>query len=390
MKKFLGVFFSALMVLSLIMACAPAAVPTTSSPVAKVTAPAAVSKAAWEQEWENTLAAAKKEGSIDIYALWRPPTRAGLAEAFRGKFDINLEFTPFGRGTEMVAKIKAEQRNGLYMADIFGAGTGTIINMMKPEGLLGPIEPFLILPEVTNPKVWAGGNFPFLDKEKQLIGMISNIQRAIPYNTEKIKKGEITSYKDLLKPEYKGKIVMDDPTVSGAANGYLAFMALNIWNVGEVKEFLKQLIVKQEVVFQRDRRVFVESVARGKFAIGFGASGDVLAEFQSAGAPLDVAFVKEGTRASSMSGIIGVPTKIAHPNAAKVFTNWLLTKEGQTIFARSFASASQRVDVSTEGIPSIFLPQPGEKIFLETEEFILFQAEMLEISKKIVSEASKK
>ena len=81
---------------------------------------------------------------------------------------------------------------------------------------------------------------------------------------------------------------------------------------------------------------------------------------------------------------------MVHPNATKLFINWLLTKEGQTVLAQSYGNPSMRLDVPTEGINQVFLKQPGEKLIMETEESINFKGQMLTISNQVIQEALKK
>ena len=340
-------------------------------------------------EWKKITEAAKKEGMVSAYSAgWGPATRTALTEAFKAKYGISLEFTAFGRGAEMSARVEREKAAGLNLADFFPTGSGTLITIMKPIGLLGNIEPLLVLPEVTDLKVW-GGKLPFIDKAKTAFAMTASLQRYILYNTDLIKKGEITSFKDLLKPQYKGKITMNDPTMTGPGNSLMTFLAQDAWNLQEAKDFLTRLIKQQEVEIQRDSRLHVESVARGKFAIGLGPWPDVLTGFLKAGAHLDVVILQEGTNVSPAAGAFGIPTVMAHPNAAKLFINWLLTKEGQTVLAQSYGNPSMRLDVPTEGINPAFLRRPGEKLIMETDESISFKGQMLAITKQVIQEAAK-
>jgi len=350
---------------------------------------ASATKAESAQKWDSILAEAKKEGAVSLYTLWRPDTRVTLTKAFKQKYGINLEITPFSRGSDLLAKVKAEQTAGLFLADIFGAGGPTLVSTMKPAGVLGPVEPLLTLPEVRDPKVWSGGKLPFMDKDKLAIALIASKQPYIAYNSDLIKKGEITTYKDLLKPQYKGKITLNDPSVTGVGNAFLSHLALHIWSLEEAKQFLTQLIKEQEVVIQRDNRMHVESVARGKFAIALAPNPDNLASFLELKAPIGVVQVKEGAFVTPAAGAFALPVKMAHPNATRVFVNWLLTAEGQETFARSFGSPSMRADVSTEGINPSFVAHPGEKIFPDDEESIIFRGKMLAIAKEIIEKEAK-
>ncbi|MBI4330447.1 MAG: hypothetical protein HY673_04100, partial [Chloroflexi bacterium] len=191
----------------LAVACTPAPTPT-ASPGLKPTASVAASDDG-EAQWQRTVAKAKEEGVVTMMTTaWAPRAIAALSKGFKDKYGINLEHSPAGRGPEMAAKIKAEQRAGLYLYDFFGMGATTAINLMKPEGLLGPVEPLLVLPEVKDPRSWKEGKLPFVDRDKQFFGMAAFKQLYIIYNTGLVREGEITRYTDLLKPEYKGKIVL--------------------------------------------------------------------------------------------------------------------------------------------------------------------------------------
>lgn len=351
--------------------------------------PDATSSVAAKQNWDSLIVAAKKEGSVLIYTMWISETRIALTQAFKEKYGINLEFSPFNRGAEIMTKLRTEQRAGLYLADLIGVGAGTLVATMKPAGDIVPMENLLVLPEVTDGKYWRGGKVPFLDKDKTTIGMIASVQRSIIYNTNLIRKGEIMSFKDLLKPQYKGKITVNDPTVPGAGKDSLIHLALNVWNLEETKSYFTQLLKRQEAVIDRDNRQHVESVARGKYAIGFGPQLDSFAKFLEIGSPIDGAIPKEGAYVTSAAGCIAVPSKLAHPNATKLFINWLLGRDGQAIFAKSFGSPSMRNDVPTKQFNPTFLPQPQEKIYLANEASILFTDEMTKAANQIVDEAYK-
>lgn len=380
-----------LLLLGLLYSCSrtTSQTPVTESPSAEKTAQP-VSKADWQKKWDNVVAEAKKEGVISLYALWRPETRTVLTKAFGDKYGIRLEYTPFGRGAELFAKVEAEKRAGLQVVDVIGAGGGTLVATMKPAGVLGQIEPLLILPEVIDSKNWNGDKFPFIDKDKQAIAMIAAVDRDVIFNTGLIKQGEITSIKDVLKPQYEGKITMNDPSVTGPGNAFMTLLAVYIWNVDEAKDFLRQLLVQQKAVVVRDNRIHIEEVARGKYAIGIAPLPDSVTEFLRISAPIDAAIVKEGVYVTPAAGAIAIPTKPAHPNATALFVNWLLSKEGQDVFSQSFGNPSLRKDVSAEGVPPVMLPHPGEKLHLQSEDFINFQGKMLTITKEIIDEAQRK
>ncbi len=374
---------------SFVVAGVQPAVPA-SSPGTPAAGVKAAPGADWERKWETTLAGARKEGIVRVYTIWAAKTRTLLSQAFKEKYGIELEFTPFARGAELLAKYQAEKRAGLQTADVFGVGASSLITMIKPAGLLGPLEPLLILPEVTDPNGWSGKKFPFIDHEKLIVGMIAAVQRHIDYNTDMIKEGEITGYKDLLKPQYKGKIAIADPRLTGTAAALFNHLTYDLWNAEEASKWLRQILVQQEAVIQREHRLVVEWVAKGKYPIGIAGQSESVAEFMNLGAPINVVIQKEGHFVDYAAGALGVPTAQPHPNAAAVFVNWLLTKEGQTLFAvKGYGYPSLRHDVSTQGINPMFIPRPNEKLFYLTEGAIKHGGRMMEVAKKIVEEANK-
>ncbi len=383
MKSFLLLLLALLVTLATVGGCANAVepAPTSTPKTSATTAPAGQ-----QQQWDSILAEAKKEGAVTIYSSWSSAMRAELGRAFKEKYGIGLEFTTLSRGGEIYAKVQAEKRAGLHAVDVMGAGNQTLLGFMKPEGLLGPIEPLLILPEVKDANAWKGGKIPFTDKDGMALSMIGLILRNVVYNTDVVKDGEITSFKDLLKPQYKDKIISNDPSMTGAFNSVITHLGYNLWGEAETVDFLKKLVKDQHMVIQRDNRILVESVARGKYAIGLAPMQQMVAEFLSAGAPLKLAKVKEENYLAASAGTIGVPTKFAHPNATIIFVNWLLTKEGQSLFATSFGSPSMRTDASTEGIDPLFIPVPGEKYYLEVEELTPVYGKWLELARAAMTE----
>ncbi|MBI4332082.1 MAG: extracellular solute-binding protein [Chloroflexi bacterium] len=383
-------WFSLVLIAGLLLAaCGPAAAPVAgpTPPPAKEGKPAV--QADWEQKWNNVLAEARKEGTVSVYILWRPETRTALTPAFKNKYGINVEFTPFSRGSDLLAKVQAEQRAGLFNADVFGAGNPTLLVTMKPENLLGSLKPMLILPEVLDPKGWRAGNVPFTDEQGLAISLINVTIRTMVYNTTLVKEGEITSYEDLLKPQYKGKLTLNDPTVTGSGNAAITHLGQALWGEQKAVDFLRRLIREQEVVIQRDNRIHMESVARGKYAIALAPLPDLIAEFQQVGAPIKIAMVKEDNRITAAAGAMGVPTKFPHPNAAIVFVNWLLSKDGQTVFSQSWGNPGTRADIPVEGIDPLFVPVPGQKYYSESEEALAARGRWLELAKKVIEEASR-
>ncbi len=354
---------------------------TAAPPTALTKTPGVQDVAPWRQKWNTTIAAARKEGTVTIYTAWSPKVRKALTETMRAEYGINLEFV-VGRGAEQLPRIQAEQSAGKYFVDVIGQGNNPLITSMKP--LLGPIEPLLVLPEVLDPKAWPDGKVPFADSGHLAIPMTATAQRYLSYNTSLVKAGELRAYEDALKPQYKGKIILSDPSIAGSGNGFFTLLA-HSWGLERAKDYFRRLLTEQQAAVNRDYRIQVEELARGKYYISLGGRGSTMADFIATGAPVANALLKE-VQISNEAGVIGVPKIMAHPNATAIFVNWLLTKQGQTIFSKSNGTPVMRKDVSTGGINPVFLVQPGEKVTMPNEDFVKLQMQMMGVASKMMAE----
>lgn len=349
--------------------CAPSqmAAPTPGA-TARVQQP---EKAAWEQKWDLTLAAAKQEGKAVIYGEIGPTMRTKMPQAFKEKYGIELEFVT-GPAAEVAQKYLSEVNAGVYLADVLFSGGGTFTRVFKPRGIVAPLEPFFILPDVKNPKLWPEIGIPYLDKERMVVMSTMGRMPFTLVNTELVKEGEITSYKDILNPKWKSKIVIFDPTMTGGGSTWVAFLLDKIYGLEDGKKYMQQIAALDPAII-RDKRLPVEWTAKGKYAIHIGPNLQSVSEFKQAGAPISEIREKEGSLVHPSSSCFAIVTKPAHPNAAAILVNWLLSAEAGTILSQSFGYPASRRDVSVAGLDPLGVPQPNEKIFLSDEEFVKFQ-----------------
>lgn len=319
-------------------------------------------KEAWEAKWDAALQAARKEGKVVIYATSIGPTLKSLAPRFRSKFGFDLEVVPQDKGAAMVAKMYTERRAGLYIPDVAFSGTNTFFGEIKPSGLADPVEPLLILPEVLDPNVWYGGKLPWGDKEHLIFMSYAYPNVSVGINSDLVMQDEIKSYHDILNPKWKGKILMNDPTLAGTGLKSFSVLAFHYLNL----DYFKQL-ARLEPMIVRDQRLQVDWLARGKYAILFFPRTTPMTEFRKAGAPVALVSPIEGTYLSSGSAM-NLTNKAPHLEAARVFINWFLSKEGQSLTQSTDEVQSARVDISTEGIDPVKLRQPGGKYFLDADK----------------------
>ena len=108
-------------------------------------------------------------------------------------------------------------------------------------------------------------------------------------------------------------------------------------------------LAAQEMFLSRDQRQLADSLAKGKIALTIGLTYYTFLPFLKAGLPIkSLPDMKEGTYTSCGSSALSVVKNSPHPNATKVFINWLLGKEGQEIYGKAMGQATRRFDVETK------------------------------------------
>lgn len=291
--------------------------------------------------WDSVLAAAKKEGKIAISIPASAEMRKQIEAHFGKRFGIDVEVFA-SRGSSGVRRIADEFKAGVRHFDLHIGGSSSIISGMLDEGILDPIEPWLVLPEVKDPKQWWGGHM-WVDRAKRYVYMFqAYLTESIWHNTDLAQSSEVRSYDDLLNAKWKGKIGYLDPRTPGAGDSNWSFM----WDI-KGEEYLRRL-VQQDLLLGRDQRVLAENLAKGRIAIMVGLTYYTYLPFIKAGLPIKAlpAF-KEGTYGTGGSGNLGIIKTPPHPNATKVFVNWLLGREGQQIVSTALGQATRRLDVDT-------------------------------------------
>jgi len=339
------------------------------------------SKAANAPEWDKLVDAARKEGKVSVSLPASAELKRQFEEQFKKRYGIEVEvFT--ARGSAAVRRMADEVKAGVRHFDLHLGGSSSIISGMLDEGILDPIDPWLVLPEVKDPKQWWGGHM-WVDNAKRFVYMCqAYLSEVIWYNTDLLKPDEIRSLDDFLNPKWKGKIGFLDPRSPGAGDSSWAFM----WKV-KGEEYLKQLVA-QDLYLGRDQRVLAESLAKGRVAVIIGLSYYSYLPFLKAGLPLKpLPKLKEGNYGTGGSGNLAILKTPAHPNSTKVFVNWLLGREGQEILSRSLGQATRRLDVDTG-----FLKETGTiaaKDAMSAGEFLQIENQSEEKLDKVREPASK-
>ncbi len=337
--------------------------------------------ASGSQKWDQTLAEARKEGKITMYGQVGPALRIALTDAIKKDLGLEVNLVP-GKGHEVLTRYATEIRAGIPSADIIIGGSTATRSDPELYATWSPLEPLLILPEVLDPRAWPSGKVPYFDKQKKLGPLTLEMDQFIVVNTDFVKPGQIKSYRDLLQPQWKGKMVMFDPTTSGGTGKALVTLLLTrVYGMAEGEAFLKKLVA-QEPVITRDSRLQSEWVARGRYPVCIGLDSQAAYGMQKHGAPIVRVAAEEGGFYGGILYMV-IPVKRPHPNAATVLLNWLLSARGQEVYSKGFGASAARLGIKTEGISNMALPLPGEKLFMKDEDYAFFSDQAAKTAKRI-------
>jgi ABC-type Fe3+ transport system substrate-binding protein len=326
---------------------------------------AAQAEAPWQKQWEKTLEAAKKEGQLTIYISGY---EAVLPDFEKEYPEIKVTAVT-GRGNQLGQRLLAERRAEKYLADVVSAGANPNYQQFYQAKALDPIKPALILPEVTDQTKWYLKTHQYSDPEGQYVFNYvgSATYGAVNYNTKLVDAKEFKSYWDMLNPKWKGKVEARDIREAGPGAGNTRFF---YYHPELGPPFIKRLFGDMDVTLFRDFRQGPDWLATGKFAICFFCDVDVL---KRQGLPVDTfgpEVFKEGGGLVQQFGTLALVNRAPHPNAAKVFINWLLSRRGQIALQKRTSTGespadSLRIDIPKDDVPYLNRRLEGIK-YLDT------------------------
>jgi len=263
------------------------------------------------------LEAAKKEGKVVWYTSLVLPSAERVAKLFETAYpDIKVEVHRTG-SQRILQRVMQELSANIKNVDVIHTSDAGHYVLLKDKKLLAKYTPAGV------------EGFPagFKDKDGYYYGLRATVN-AIFYNTKSMSAAEAPkTWKDLLDPKWKGKMVTAHPGYSGViATHVLALVHLHGW------EYFKALADNKLMIVQsaNDPSTVVSSGERVVAANG----GDYSAyQLKKKGNPIEIVYPKEGVP------LVVSPTAITafapHPNAARLFTDFTFTREVQQVMADS-------------------------------------------------------
>jgi len=308
------------------------------------------------------VAAAEKEGKVVWYASVDVKVAEGVKEAFKAqypKIDVEVERS----GSERVLqRINQEYQSGIHNVDVVNSSDASHFIFWKEQKWLAKHVP----PDTA--KFPANGK----DPEGYFFAWRSSLS-PIAYNTNLVKEADAPkSYKDLLDPKWKGKLTKAHPGYSGTAlTGTFALVKVLGWDYFEK-------LAKQGVQQLQSTTATPKSIASGERAVMVdGNEYNIFIEMQ-AKSPVKPVYASEGTP------FVTSPTAIfeqaPHPNAARLFQNFLYTPKIQQLIVDKGGQRSLHPDVKE---PADRTPLAKIKLLPDDPKAMLPQ--VAEIKKKYTS-----
>jgi len=283
----------------------------------------------------NQLAAnAKKEGTVTVYTSIAVDDMSVLTAAFEKKYGVRVRVWR-GSSENIVQRAVTEARGGRFDADVFETGAMAMESMHR-EKLLQEVQTSALselVPAAISPhREWIGTRFNIF---------------AAAYNTRLIKKDELPkSYHDLLDRRWRGKLGVEaeDSDWFGAVVGGL----------GEDTglKLFRDIVAANGISVRKGHTLLANLVVSGEVPFALTTYAYKVEQLRKSGAPIDWFVIPPGV--ARFEGA-GVARCAAHPNAAMLFFEFLLTDAQDLLLNRDFFPASRKTRPLPSGVSVTFL-----------------------------------
>lgn len=272
-----------------------------------------IGSAQTDKEMEKIIEGAKKEGKVVYYGSTSSTEANEMLRGFQRKYPfIKTDMYRAGSDT-LMEKILIESRAGRHVADVYNLRAFTITVLVK-RGLLAK--------NVSRHAVF----FPngYKDRDGHWVSFYQN-PATFGYNAKLVSSSEAPKdWPDLLDPKWKGQMIMDREESEWYAN------MLAVMGHDKGRAFMKRL-AGQNIVFRAGHTLLAQLVAAGEHKIGVVLYTPRLEVMKAAGAPLEWARARP---VISYHYSMGVAAQAPNPNAARLFMDYFLSKEGQELVAK--------------------------------------------------------
>jgi iron(III) transport system substrate-binding protein len=259
--------------------------------------------------------AARKEGKVVWHTSLALPSSTAISHYFQGKYK-GIEVEVHRNGSQRVLqRFMQEATAGLKNADIVHTSDAGHFELLKDKGLLLKFTPQSV----------AGFPDGFKDKTGFYYGMRATLS-VIAHNPKIVaEKDAPQTWKDLLNPKWAGKMVTAHPGYSGIIMTHVLTL-VNVYGWDYFRDLAKN---KLHIVQSANDPAGV--VASGERPVGVNGAEYFYYKTLKQGNPIKIIYPKEGV--PLVVSPVAIAKDAPHPNAAKLFTEFIFSKESQQLLA---------------------------------------------------------
>jgi iron(III) transport system substrate-binding protein len=297
------------------------------------------------------IEAGKKEGKLVVYGTMQNDIFELLQAAFLKKTGIAIDYWRTS-ATKVLERALSEARAGKAAFDLV-MSTEDSMRILLKEGILARYDSPL------------NKDFPKDAIDPQLGPRARNHIVGIVYNKEAIKPVDAPkSLEDLVKPQYRGKLVMADPTLHTTTAQWLSNVH-KLLGKDKADKFVRDLAAMKPTLVESFNPA-ADRVTAGEFAVGITYVYYVYLNGIKRGAPLD--YVRTG-RFLGDASYMSLFHKAPHPNAAKAFIDFFLDEESMTTMAKAGEFVNRKGVYppvpDADKIQFVEMDDLGEKVYAE-------------------------
>jgi len=264
----------------------------------------------------SLIAAGKKEGKAVVYGSLESDTADAAFSAFKKKTGIDVEYWR-ASATKVMDRGLSEYRAGKPLFDIILTNDNPM-QIMHKEGLFAKYD---------SP---SAKEFAKEAVDPNLGPRYRNVVIGVVYNKDVIKPADAPkSLEDLVKPQYRGKLVMPDPTQHTTTTQWVASLDKVLGGKEKADKFIRDLAAQKPILVE-SLLPAAERVATGETPIAI-TYVKYVHSYGQKGAPLD--YVRLG-KFMGDGHYLGLNSKAPHSNAGKVFIDYFLGAENMTVLAK--------------------------------------------------------
>jgi iron(III) transport system substrate-binding protein len=275
------------------------------------------------------IEAAKKEGKVVFYTAMDLQFAQQFGKMFEQKFGVQVRVERSG-AERVFTRIGQEYGANIHAVDVVNTADAAHCIVWKRNGWLAPYMPEDVAKHFGKDYYDADG----------LHVTTRILVSPIAYNTKLVKAEDAPkSFKDLLDPKWAGKMVKAHPSYSGTIMNATFQIARDLgW------DYLEKLS-KQRIMQVQSATDTPKKISLGERAVMVDGAGYLVIRYKEDGQPVEIVYPEEGTPlAAGPSAVFkGAP----NPNAARLFQNYMHSREGQQIIidvARQYSAHDQTVE----------------------------------------------